>query len=391
MPLERLGVTAAALLMAVYPVSAEKKWQGKLPHAPILGEGLAGTRVILGPISGRCAREFGDLLKQDLAAHGISVVTETELNSAVQQHHLKLAVPAGQGASPELAKVLGPTMIVSVEISRCQALPREPMVGPGLPAMHISRTEGHFLASLRVLDLSSGDELVTQTLRADPRKENESPTGTPEYPAPADLIDIGVRQAVGDTRRLYEPWTENQELTFMDDKDCNLRQAWELLKASDYRGLVKTSLANAESCQANPKAAAAAWYNLGVAYMLVQNYEGALLAFGKSGKLRDIRQSADLIAQCRTNKSLAEAFARHLVAWARQTQTEAPTGKAVRTGIVFTNDLVIRLVQGNVADEEIVKMIATQPNRFALGPDDLVRLKQAGVPEAILAAMQQGQ
>src|SRR5450759_5309667 len=115
---------AVGLLMAVHPVSAEKKWQGKLPHAPILGEGLAGARVILGPISGRCAREFGDLLKQDLVAHGISVVTEAELNSAVQQHHLKLAVPAGQGMSPELAKVLGPTMIISVEISRCEALPR---------------------------------------------------------------------------------------------------------------------------------------------------------------------------------------------------------------------------------------------------------------------------
>jgi hypothetical protein len=44
-----------------------------------------------------------------------------------------------------------------------------------------------------------------------------------------------------------------------------------------------------------------------------------------------------------------------------------------------------------VADEDILKMIATQPNRFALGRDDLVKLKQAGVPDVIAAAMQRRQ
>ena len=44
-----------------------------------------------------------------------------------------------------------------------------------------------------------------------------------------------------------------------------------------------------------------------------------------------------------------------------------------------------------MADEDILKMIATQPNRFALGRDDLVKLKQAGVPDVIAAAMQRRQ
>jgi hypothetical protein len=379
---------AAGILMAAGPLNAELKWQGRLPHAPILGDGLAGMRVILSPISGRCAAQFGDAFKQDLLAHGISIVTEAEINSAVQQHHLNPAGTAGLGASPELAKVLGPTVIVSVEISRCQALPGEPLRGTGMPAEHISRTEGHFLASLRVLDLSSGGEIVTQTIRADPMKENSSQTGIAEYPAPSDLIEIAVRQAVGETRHLYEPWMENQKLTFMDDKECNLKQTLELLKAADYSRLVETALANAEACQTNPKTAAAAWYDAGVAYMLVQNFEGALSAFGKSLKLRDIRQSAELIRQCQTNQSLAAALARQIVAWERQMPAEIRTAKEARTGILFTNDLVVKLVQGNVADGEIVKMIETSPNRYALGSDDLVKLKQAGVGDEIVSAMQ---
>lgn len=71
-----------------------------------------------------------------------------------------------------------------------------------------------------------------------------------------------------------------------------------------------------------------------------------------------------------------------------QVQTEkAPEGQ-VRTGILFTNELVIRLVQGNVAEENIIGLIASQPSRFVLGANELLKLKQAGVSDAIIGAMQ---
>ena len=120
------------------------------------------------------------------------------------------------------------------------------MIGSGLPAMHISRTEGHFQAALRVVDLATGDEVAILTLRADPGKQNESQTGSPEYPAASDLVDIATRQAIEQTRHLYTRWNENQELVFMDDKECNLRQSWDLLKAGDYSGLLLAARTNEE-------------------------------------------------------------------------------------------------------------------------------------------------
>jgi len=45
-------------------------------------------------------------------------------------------------------------------------------------------------------------------------------------------------------------------------------------------------------------------------------------------------------------------------------------------------------VQGSVAEQDILKMIASAIDRFALGDDDLLKLKQAGVPDTIIAAMQ---
>jgi hypothetical protein len=356
-------ISALLLLIAASPAMGQKKLQVKMPHPAILGESLIGARVILGQVTGRCSQELSDLLRQDLRAHGIPLVAQAE---------------------PGITAVV----TVSVDISECQALPDQAIIGSGLPAMHISRTAGHFLAVLHVKDFWSGDELAAQTLRADPSKQNESPSTQPEWPAPSDLIVTARLQALGQTRRLYEPWIDTEEVQFMDDKDCNLRAAFDLFKAADYKGLLQVARANTESCNANPKTVAAAWYDLGIAYMVMQNYAGALAAFGKTGKLRDSRMVTEAIAQCQTNKSLAEALARHVVAWEKQTQKDAKPAQPLRTGIIFTNDLVIRLVQGNVAEEDILKMIASEINRFALGDDDLLKLKQAGVPDAVIAAMQ---
>jgi hypothetical protein len=121
--------------------------------------------------------------------------------------------------------------------------------------------------------------------------------------------------------------------------------------------------------------------------MLAQNHDAALSAFEKSRKSSEIRQTADLITECRRNKALSEALARQVTAWARQKPTTPQPG-AIQTGIIFTNDLVIRLTQGNVTEEEIVKMIRTEPNRFALGPGDLASLREAGVGDVVISAMQ---
>jgi len=349
-----------AVLIAVFPLSGEKKLQVSMPHPPILGEGMAGARVIFGEVTGRCSKEFSALLRQDLLAHNIPVEDQ-----------------AAKDGSPEV--------IISVDISKCEALPLGPMLGSGIPAPHIAKTQGHFEATVHVRDAATGEELVAQPLRADPAKQNEAQTTMPEYPAPSDVIEVARLQGLGQTRHLYEAWSDNQEISFLDDKDCNLRQEFELFKAANYKALLPAAKANAESCT-SAKSAPAAWYDYGIANMVVQNYRGALAAFEKTGKLRDSRMVTDAVAQCRTNNELAQALARHIVAWVKQ--MPAQPGKEVQTGILFTNDLVIRLVQGNVADDEILKMIATQPNRFALADDDVAKLKQAGVPDAIMAAMQ---
>lgn len=53
----------------------------------------------------------------------------------------------------------------------------------------------------------------------------------------------------------------------------------------------------------------------------------------------------------------------------------------------LTNDSVIKLVKAGLSQELIVQTVNSQPGRYALGADDLLALKKAGISDKIIAAM----
>jgi hypothetical protein len=49
-------------------------------------------------------------------------------------------------------------------------------------------------ASVRVLDLASGEELAALAIRANPGKQNEAQSAPPEYPSAPELLATALRQ-----------------------------------------------------------------------------------------------------------------------------------------------------------------------------------------------------
>src|SRR6202142_1562409 len=93
-----LALVAVALGVACQ-AGAEKKAAVKVYHAARL-PALAGSRIVLGQVSGDCARELADLLVGDLTLHHIGVVSREEVAS----------LPRGL-----------PVVTIAIEVSRCQA------------------------------------------------------------------------------------------------------------------------------------------------------------------------------------------------------------------------------------------------------------------------------
>jgi len=335
---------------------AEKKVAFKIAHAPTLAAALAGRLVAPGPLTGDCAREFGDLVFQDMRAHGVAM-----------------------GGGADSGGAAAPAIVLSIDVTRCEARPQPAMLGEGLPAIHIARTEGWFLAQVRAVDAASSREIAAVAVHGHAQKENQSQTSNPEWPAPSEVKSMALHQAVAEARRLYETWIESREIPFMDSKECHLKQAFDVAKAGDYEALVRVSRANAEGCGTGSKAAMEAWYNLGVACFVVRKYDEAVSAFEKAADLNGGKLEAGLLEECRRESAASQA----------RPPKEAPAapGVAVQTGMVLTNDLIVKLIDGNVAEGEVLKMIANQPGRFSLEAGDVARLKAAGVSDAVIAAM----
>src|ERR1039458_4171063 len=219
-----LAVAVGFLVVGCH-ARAEKRITVKITHAPSLTGALAGKLVMPGQLTGDCAKEFGDLVFQDMRVHGVAM--------------------AGGADS---AAAAAPAIVLSIDVSRCEARPQPAILGEGLPAVHISRTEGWFLAQVRAVDRASGQEVAAVVVRDHAQKENQSQTGIPEWPAPSELKSMAVRQGLAEAQRLYATWIESREIPFMDSKECHLKRAFDVAKAGDYEALVKLSRANAESC-----------------------------------------------------------------------------------------------------------------------------------------------
>ena len=119
--------------------------------------------------------------------------------------------------------------------------------------------------------------------------------------------------------------------------------------------------------------------DVGVAYLLVRQYDEAVSAFEKAAEINGGKLVAGLVEECRRESAALKA----------QQPKAAPAapGAVVQTGMVMTNELIVKLIDGNVAEEEVLKMIANQPGRFSVEPGDMAKLKAAGVPDAVITAM----
>jgi hypothetical protein len=54
---------------------------------------------------------------------------------------------------------------------------------------------------------------------------------------------------------------------------------------------------------------------------------------------------------------------------------------------VLTNESIVKLVKSGLGSNLIVSMVENQPGQYTLTPDEVVKLKDQGVPEIVLAAM----
>jgi len=76
------------------------------------------------------------------------------------------------------------------------------------------------------------------------------------------------------------------------------------------------------------------------------------------------------------------------VCHAQGSSTDGPLNlSAAPARAVLNNDAIVRMTKAGLDSSLILQTIRTQPGQYATQPDDLIALKEAGVPQAVISAM----
>jgi tetratricopeptide (TPR) repeat protein len=318
-------VVALAVLLG-HDVAAGQFWDKlsnpkirvPLTHPP--GLGLKVSRIAFGPARGVQADQFVDALVQGFVNGGIEVLDRARLDVILREHDFNLSGYVDQSTTAQLGKILGSAALIFVNVQRAatdqQRLYEDLRDSRGyVHRKHLARTRAFFKASVQTVDLTTGRIFQASTVEATPQQSNETlDQCCPEFPAEFTLMDQALQEAVAQVHRLFLPWSEVRELYFFDDKDCDLKVAFALLKGGDLDGAARQSEQNVETCRTlgpkKDKANAHAHYNLGMTHFLRGDHDKAIGLFGEAQRIKTMDITAQAMADAGRAKTLAEAMRR---------------------------------------------------------------------------------
>ncbi len=287
-----------------------------ITHPP--GFGVKVSRMAFGQAQGTCSDQIVDSLTQLFVDSGVEVIDRQHLDSILSEHHFNLSGYVDQQSAAELGKILGPASLAFVKVLRC-ATEKKSLYNDwqdykkNWHRTQISQTQAFLKVSLQTVDLATARILKARTFEANPVRKNEAEGGQPEFPSEFELQDSAISNVVQlQIRKMYFPWNETVELYYYDDKDCNMRAAFNMLKAGDKDAALKQSLENVDGCKSNPKAkpkhVGRAYYNAGMSYLVLADYDHALEMLHQAEKLYPYKIVTDALAQCNRAKGESSAM-----------------------------------------------------------------------------------
>jgi hypothetical protein len=284
-----------------------------LTHPPRLGLNI--KKVAFGPANGMCSDEILDRLSSTLISDGVEVVDRPHLRSG---------------------KVLGSTALILVKISNCDTERKRNFTDNRGVRTNNAILDIHIRGSLQTIDLATGRIFSAAPIFQDAELINSSNKGLPEFPPEQAVRDRAFGAAAYDASTMFVQWTEEKKLYFFNDKECNMNVAYTLLKANDFNGTVRQSEDNITACKTWPKlkddSLAHAYYNAGLAYLLINDNQHAMAYLTKSAQMKggdivtqtiaEATKSAELDAEMRQVADRTDKFEQDQANSQAQAQTD---------------------------------------------------------------------
>lgn len=277
-------------LMYAVPLSAQlfnglfagdKKVSVAIPHAPTIG--LTVRRIAFGAPTGDCAEDMVDsLLLPDFQKQNVDVVDQQHLNQILAEQNFSQNGAVSQQDEISMGRILGPSVLIFVKIYECapdmqhlQSNQRN-FLNNSVQTTFISQTRFSIRGTVEVTNLTTGQVLGSNPFVSHQQQQTAATDGWPEFPPQDQVKEAAMSDAANQVFDLFFPWTENVNLTFYDDKDCGLKEAFQLYQSGDRAGALRMSEDNLTQCKSshkNEKVLARAYYNAGLTSMIAGHFD----------------------------------------------------------------------------------------------------------------------
>jgi hypothetical protein len=306
----KIEVLAACLggILAGVSAHAGPRVVVKLQHAPVADWRLGTVAFV--PPSGDCAQQVVESVTQALAKHQVSA-GPVDMRALLIERRLSLPAFLTAAEVQSLGKHVGADTLFVIRLSKCSYPERtsswaHPKDWLGIEDKKVIEfavtTRTSISGTLQALDLKSGRISRALPLEAVPVVTQKSREAYPEGVSIDEVQRQAVAMIAGQIERVFLPWTEEREVVFFDDKDCDLKAAAGLLKAGDIKGALEQSRRNVETCRTSPKAKdkhrRRALHNLATALYAADDAEAALPVFEEALRLGGDEEQKEGLEAC---------------------------------------------------------------------------------------------
>jgi hypothetical protein len=255
----------------------------------------------------------------DFQQNHMDVIERQALDQIMAEHNFNQSMYADPASAARMGRILGPSALVIVNVNNCtsEQIPLyadEKNFNGSVSRVLISKTRFTLEGSVRVVNLTTGQILGSHNFESKPEKSNKSRTGQPEFP-PLDEVKDSAMQAVKlQVHAMFFPAEEAVNVIFYDDKDCELRQVYELYRNGDREGAARMMDSNLEQCKSGhkkDKTLARAYYDAGLLHCIAKDYDKAdsFFSVAMNGKGAEaVAMASSSCKRAREGATLVEAY-----------------------------------------------------------------------------------
>ena len=372
-----------------------------LSHPPDLGMKI--TKIAFGPATGKCSDQLVDAIQGDFINNNIQVIDRVHLNAILTEHQLTFSGYVDQSSAAAIGKILGPSALVFIKVYTCnvkaeKSVSKKTVINKDKSKSEIPnyfvRTRAQLKGSIQAVDLATGRIFASQPFDYTPERMLESTLGYPEPPAESEMLNLAFRMVVDEVHRMFLPWSEPTTLYYYDNKEHDLKSAYQAMKSGNLDLAFNLSLKNLEGCksdtQIKEKLLSHAYYNVGMSYLLREEHDKAMEYFQQAAKLHpgDIVKSA--MSKCTKAKELLisrQQVEQKATFDAEKKMEEENRAVQAEQANTLLNADIIKLSQLKISKTIILQKIKNSKCGFDTSTDALVELTNAGVDEEIIVAM----